>query len=275
MCSTYPHNTDAVYTRKRDQKVVGHKAFVTETCDPENPVQMITDVNLEAATHSDAKENPKIDERLIEADFKPETRYSDAGFVNGETILKSAGEGIDLAGPSSGRSQSIENFEKEERPLDTADFGIDVYADTEQPVVLSCPKGHQPIDQKISSRTGKFVYHFDQKKCVVCQFASRCPVKIGKRVSTLTFDDKQHAGAIRHHRYMSDPDYRKECAIRSGAENLVNEVANSHGGRKSRHKTEKRSRLQLTFSAIGCNLKRYLNYMGQSAQKPTIGVVRQ
>jgi len=41
-----PHNTDAVYTRKRDQKVVGHKSFVTETCDPKNPVQMITDVNL-------------------------------------------------------------------------------------------------------------------------------------------------------------------------------------------------------------------------------------
>ena len=109
-----PHNSDAVYTRKRDQKVVGHKAFVTETCDPKNPVQMITDVNLEKATHSDSKENPKIDERLIKAEFKPETRYSDAGFVNGETILKSAEEGINLAGPSSGRSQSFESFEKED-----------------------------------------------------------------------------------------------------------------------------------------------------------------
>jgi len=28
-----PHNTDAEYTRKRKQTVVGHKAFVTETCD--------------------------------------------------------------------------------------------------------------------------------------------------------------------------------------------------------------------------------------------------
>ena len=263
-----PHNTDAVYTRKRDQKVVGHRAFVTETCDTENPVQMITDTNLEAATHSDAKENPKIDKRLIEADFKPKKRYSDAGFVNGETILESAGEGIDLAGPSSGRSQSIENFEKENRPLDTADFKIDVDADTEQPVVLSCPEGHRPIDQKISSKTGKFVYHFDQKKCAICRSASRCPVKIGKRVATLTFDDKQHAGAIRHHRYMSDPDYRKECAIRSGAESLVNEVANTHGARKSRHKTEKRSRLQLTLSALACNVKRYVNFWGTCAQNP-------
>ncbi len=263
-----PYNTDAVYTRKRKQKVVGHKAFVTETCDPENHIQMITDVNLEAATHSDSKENPKIDERLLEAGFKPEIRYGDAGFVNGETILESAEKGIDLAGPSSGRSQSFENFEKEDRPLDTADFKIDTESDAKQPVILSCPKGRQPIDQHISPRTGKFVYHFDHKSCSTCPVASRCPVSIGKRVATLTFNDKQHIGAVRHHRYMSDADYRKECAIRSGAESLVNEVANSHGARKSRHKTEKRSRLQLTFSAIACNIKRYINHMGKSAQNP-------
>jgi hypothetical protein len=137
-------------------------------------------------------------------------------------------------------------------------------------VVFSCPEGHQPIDQKISSKTGKFVYPFDQEKCAICRSASRCPVKIGKRVATLTFDDKQHVGAIRHHRYMSDTDYRKECAIRFGAESLVNELANTHGARKSRHKTEKRSRLQLTFSALACNVKRYVNFWGTCAQNPTI-----
>ena len=97
-----PHNTNSVYTRKRDQKVVGHKSFATETCDRANPVQMITDTNLEPATHSDSKEIVPIEQRLIENDLKPEKLYGDAGFVNGESILESAGEGIDLAGPSSG-----------------------------------------------------------------------------------------------------------------------------------------------------------------------------
>jgi hypothetical protein len=265
-----PHNTDAVYTRKRNQKVVGHKAFVTETCDPNNPVQMITDVNLEAATHSDSKENAKIDERLIEAELKPETRYGDAGFVNGGTILESAGKGINLAGPSSGRSQSIENFEKEERPLDIADFEININDDTEQSKILACPKGNKPVDQRISSKTGKFIYHFDREVCAACEVSDRCPIKIGKRVATLTFDDKQHTGAMRHHLYMSNTDYRKECAIRAGAESLVNEIANAHGARTSRHKTEQRSRLQLTFSALGCNIKRYINDMKKCAQNSMI-----
>lgn len=38
-----PHNTDAEYTRKGKKTVVGHKGFVTETCDPDNAVQFITD----------------------------------------------------------------------------------------------------------------------------------------------------------------------------------------------------------------------------------------
>jgi hypothetical protein len=267
-----PHNTDAVYTRKRNQKVVGHKAFVTETCDSKNPIQMITDINLEVATHSDSKEISKIEERLINNESKPEKLYSDAGFVNGSSILDSDGEGIKLEGPSSGRSQSIENFEKEDRPLDIADFEIDTEAGMEQPVVHACPKGNIPISQRISSKTDKFLYSFDREICIECELNSRCPIKIGKRTATLTFDDKNYAGAIRHHLYMSNADYRKECAIRSGAESLVNEIANSHGARKSRHKTEKRSRLQLTFSALSCNIKRYMKHMGKYVQNPIISM---
>jgi hypothetical protein len=56
--------------------------------------------------------------------------------------------------------------------------------------------------------------------------------------------------------YMNDPHYRKQCSTRVGAESSVNEVANSHGARRSRHRTEGRSRLQLIFASIGCNVKR-------------------
>ncbi len=261
-----PHNTDAEYTRKRKQRIVGHKGFVTETCDIDNPFQLITDINLERATHSDAKEILEIEHRLSHNNFKPEKMYGDAGFVNGETILESERQGIDLEGPSSGRSQSIENHEKKNRPLDVADFGSSIDNKTKELYVISCPAGHQPKTQKRSDKTGKKLVHFSTEVCSFCKLNPRCPVKIGKRISTLTIDEAQYAGAIRHHRYMEDPDYRKECGVRSGAESLVNEIANSHGARKSKHKTEKRSRLQLLFSGISCNIKRYINYNLNSGQ---------
>ena len=260
-----PHNTDAEYTRKRKQTVVGHKAFVTETCDPDNEVQFITDANLETAKHADSKETLKIEERLEDNETKPEILYGDAGFVNGKTILESAEKGIDLAGPSSGRSQSIENFEQEDRPLDTADFEVRIDDNTKELEVLSCPNKQKPLDQRRSDK-GHILVHFESETCSQCPLQDRCPVNIGVKVSTLTISEEQYAGAIRHQQYMEDSDYRQECGIRAGAESLVNEVANGHGTRKSRHRTEKRSRLQLIFASIGCNVKRFIRHQVNCVQ---------
>ena len=254
-----PHNTDAQYTKKRNQVVTGHKGFLTETCDPDNDVQYITDVNLEAAGHSDAKEIGEIEDRLKENEFKPDILDADAGFVNGTSILEAAEKGISLEGPSSGRSQSIENFSKEDRPLDVADFKVEIKDDTKELIILSCPDNEYPLDQVRSKKTGRLLVHFENKECKKCHLQDRCPVKIGVRVSTLKVSEEQYAGARRHHKYMGSSEYRKQCAVRAGAESLVNEVANKHGARKSRHRTEKRSRLQMVFAALACNVKRYLN----------------
>lgn len=261
-----PHNTDASYTRKRNKAVVGHKGFLTETCDPENEVQFITDVNLESATHADSNEICAIGERLEDNGFKPEQLNADAGFVNGTTILNFEEKEVDLEGPSSGRSQSLEDFAQEDRPLDIADFEVTIQEDSKEITVVTCPQGHQPLDQKRSEKTGKILVHFDSVSCSSCLSDQRCPVKIGTRVATLNITEEQYAGALRHHKYMGSSEYRKECAIRAGAESLVNEVANRHGGRKSRHRNYEGSKLQLFFASISCNVKRYIRYKQNCVQ---------
>jgi len=266
-----PHNTDAQYTRKRKQIVTGHRGFVTETCDLNNDVQYLTDVNLKAAGDSDANEINNLEDRLEENGFKPEALYGDAGFVNGASILEAAEKNINLEGPSAGRSQSIEGFAKEDRPLDVADFKVEIEDDTKELIILSCPNKEFPLDQARSKKTGQLLVHFDNEKCKECSLKDRCPVKIGAKISTLTVDEAQYTGAERHHKYMGETDYRKQCGIRAGAESLVNEIANKHGARKSRHRTEKKSKLQLILAAISCNVKRYVKHsMDSSAQNQPI-----
>ncbi len=262
-----PHNTDAEYTRKRDQKVVGHKGFVTETCDPDNEVQFITDVNLEGAKHSDSEEISEIENRLEKNNSKPEKLYGDAGFVNGKSILESEDKGINLEGPSSGRSQSFEKYDSEDRPLDIADFEVKIEEESKDLKVIMCPNKQEPLDQSRSEKTGNILVHFDNEKCKECKLIEQCPVKVGARTSTLTVNEEQYAGAVRHHKYMSDTEYRKECGIRAGAESLVNEVANGHGARRSRHRNKGSSKLQLLLAALACNVKRYLKYKEKYAQK--------
>ena len=263
-----PHNTDAEYTRKRKQTVVGHKGFVTETCDPDNAVQFITDVNLERATHADAREISAIEQRLEDNGLQPETLYGDAGFVNGESILESSARGIDLAGPSSGRSQSFEGFVDADRPLDIADFQVRVDDENGELFVVSCPANQEASDQHRSEKTGKILVHFKSDTCRSCATHERCPVKIGVHTATLNIDEAQYAGAARHHEYMGNVVYRRECGIRAGAESLMNEIANTHDGRQSRHRNEQGSRLQLVLAGISCNVKRFIRFTQNCVKNP-------
>jgi len=255
-----PHNTDARYTKKREQKVTGHRGFATETCDKSNDTQFITDVGLRTAPTPDVKELPDIQNRLDESCLKPEEQYADAGFVNGKTIIASDKEGIALEGPSSGRSQSFESFQAPDRPLDIADFDVSIDEPGGELIVNACPDKQIPLDQARSARTGKTLVHFPPDVCSSCKLKGRCPVKIGKRIATLTVDEASYVGAARHHKYMNDKDYRKKCGVRAGAEAMVSELVRKHGVRRSRHRTEKRTRLQLIFAAIACNVKRFINH---------------
>jgi hypothetical protein len=260
-----PHNPEARYVRKGEQRVTGDKAVITETCDPENNTQFITDADLIEATCPDSKEQPHIQDRLIENEFKPETQYEDAGFVNGQTILDSKEKGIELEGPTAGRSQSFEVYEQEDRPFDAGDFDTTIDDKTNELIVNKCPNDQEPQDQKRSEKTGKVIVHFDRDVCSTCHYAGRCPVKIGKRVATYTVDEAEYVGAVRHHKYMSDVEYRKECAIRAGAEASVSELTRAHGMRKSRHRKQSRTRLQLIFGALACNVKRFIQHGEQYA----------
>ncbi|MFQ5771852.1 MAG: hypothetical protein ACE5HX_15060, partial [bacterium] len=221
-----PHNPEARYVRKGKQRITGDKAVVTETCNPENKTQFITDIDVNEATKHDTKDQPEIQDRLIDHHFNPEKQYEDAGFVNGETILDSHEKGIELQGPTAGHSQSFETYTDKERPLDAGDFDTTIAEGGHELIVNKCPNNQAPKEQKRSTKTGKMIVHFDPGVCGACSFAQahRCPVKVGKRVATYTVDETEYVGALRHHRYMSEPEYRKECATRAGVEATVSEL---------------------------------------------------
>ena len=259
-----PHNPEATYRKKGKQEVRGDSGFVTETCDPENETQFITDYEVTKSTKHDSKEQPNIQERLIQNDLKPEEQYGDAGFVNGETILKSKENGIELEGPTAGRSQSFESYNSDKKPFDAGDFETFYDEQTGELIVKKCPAGQIPLNQAKSTKTGKINVHFDSKKCEDCDKKERCPVHIGKKTATYSVSEKEYVGAKRHHKYMENKEYRKKCAIRAGAEAIVSELTRVHGMRKSRHYKRKRTNLQMGFAVISCNVKKFIKTWGKS-----------
>lgn len=258
VCS--PHNPEVRYIRKGTQRITGDKGVITETCAPENKTQFIVDADVVEATEHDSKQPSMIQDRLIANGFKPEQQYGDAGFVNGQTILDSRENGIALEGPTAGRSQSFDTYKDNDRPFDAGDFAMTIDENTNQLRITACPTKQAPKKQKRSKKTGKLIAHFDPDICRDCPHARRCPVQIGHRVATFKVSKAEYVGAIRHHQYMGNNEYRKECAIRAGAEAMVSELTRAHTMRKSRHKKRSRTRLQLIFATLACNVKRFIRH---------------
>ena len=270
-----PHNPDARFVRKGKQRVTGDKAVITETCNPDNKTQFITDVDVVESTKHDSKIQAEVQDRLIKNKHKPEKQFEDAGFINGQTILESQEKGIDLEGPTAGRSQSFEAYNDKDRPFDAGDFDttFDEHSDTNDTselIVNKCPDNQAAKNQRRSEKTGKILVHFDAVICSACTVKERCPVKIGKRVATYTVHKAEYVGAVRHHNYMSDTGYRKQCAIRAGVEATVSELTRAHGARRSRRRKPERTKLQLIFAALACNVKRFIRHGEQYAYEELI-----
>ena len=148
-----PSDEDAAYGRKGQ----GYEVTLTETCNPDNPMQVINDLQLDGADHSDHHTAVPLVERLEEKDMKPDTLLGDGNFVNGENIVELEKKGVNLIGPLTG---SDKNPDK----LKLADFDISDIGGG----VLRCPAGHPQVSQRPDKKgKGQRVY-FDPEVCRNC-----------------------------------------------------------------------------------------------------------
>ncbi len=76
---------DARYTYKRSTSWIGHKAHLTQTCDPDTPHLIIHGETTPAPT-PDRDQLPLIHQALAGKDLLPHEHLVDAGYVDGETL---------------------------------------------------------------------------------------------------------------------------------------------------------------------------------------------
>ncbi len=165
---------EATYRRKGSQDYKGYVANLSETCDPDNAVQLITKVQV-------APNNTNDNTLLLEAlpDLKErtglETLYTDGPY---------AGPDVDPALQQHQVEQiqsGINGKKLDPDKLYLADFEI---KQNEQgiPTHITCPQG-QSVPVELSSRKRSYRADFDPSVCLTCPFhlAERCPARPGKK----------------------------------------------------------------------------------------------
>lgn len=244
---------EATYRRKGSQDYEGYVANLTETCDPENAVQLITKVQV-------APNNTNDNSLLLEAlpDLKErtelETLYTDGPY---------AGPEVDPAL----QEHQVEQIQTgiNGKPLDPGrlylvDFEIE---QNEQgiPIRLTCPQG-QTVPVRLSHRQRSYQADFDPSLCLTCPFhlEGRCPARPGKKRPSfrLTFLASQVAVAKRRRKMRQSKQEGKNH--RAAIEGTIREVKHPYPGGKLPVRGLFRMTCLMVGSAAMTNVRRIHHY---------------
>ncbi len=167
-----PDDWEASYRKKREEGYVGYVSNVTETCDPENDLQLIVHMQTEANVSDDAalleEALPQLKERL-----DVEEMYTDGGY-NSEDVDKLMRElEVEL------HQTAIRGGAPAPERVGLADFSIDT-TDKGHPQQLTCPGG-QTILAEPGHQPGRFIARFDAERCAACPLRNQCTVPSSKQ----------------------------------------------------------------------------------------------
>jgi hypothetical protein len=163
---------EATFRRKAGEEFKGYVAALSETCDPANPLQLITHAEVDANNVDDAallvRALPQLQERMPLKEM-----HNDGGFGSPAVDELCQASGVQqVQSALRGKAPDPEHFS-------LADFtwGVD---ERGKPQQLTCPGGQTcPVEP---GRTTGYVARFDPGVCQSCPFTrGRCRALPGKR----------------------------------------------------------------------------------------------
>ena len=167
-CLQSPDDWEATYRIKRDQEYRGYVANLTETCNPENELQLITKVQVAPNLTDDedlgVEAVPDLKARLNLAAL-----WTDGGYPgpDAEVIF---------------RQYQVEHIPTNLRGCHPAPdrLGLAAFSweidEAGTPRTVCCP-GRQEVSVRAGFAAGRFLCDFDRVLCETCRWADRCPAE--------------------------------------------------------------------------------------------------
>lgn len=187
-----PDDWEATYRQKRGEGHQGYVTNVTETCHPDNDVQLIVKVQTEANTTDDAAMLDAIIPDLVERTDVNEM-HTDGGYNSADVDKSFSEHGIQQF------QTAIRGRKSADDRLPVSDFTF-TRDETGEPQTVRCPQG-QEVEVMSGRADGRFTARFDANICAGCPLLEKCPTKPLKRkpqYRILRFDQQQVNVAHRH-----------------------------------------------------------------------------
>ena len=203
-----PSEPDATYD---GHKGPGYQVQLSETCHPENEVQLITCAIPQTAVEPDSDAVDPVLDNLEQTALLPEQLIADTLYCRDENVQKAEQRGVELVGPVNGSGKAKEDASYERLTID--DFDID--EQTEE--VICCPAGHAPESSVVDEQTEKTATVMPESACSQCEFYEQCPVEKHRGQYRLEHTAKQRRLTARRREEDTEV-FRERYKIRGGIE---------------------------------------------------------
>ena len=202
-----PSDPDAT---RDGHKGPGYQVQISETCNPQNEVQLVTSALPQTASVSDSGSVEGVLEDLAGSQLLPEQMAADTSYCSDENVQKASEEyGVELLGPVPSGSLNDKDIHR----LNVDDFNID---DTTAQVIC-CPAGHSPVSSEPNLDTGQSKTVMSASVCQSCEFVEECPVTKSREGYVLHHSGQDHRIAGRR-REQDTEVFRDRYRVRNGIE---------------------------------------------------------
>ena len=246
-----PHDPEATYRYKHDQGYQGYVVNLSETCDPENNVQLITSVQTAVNCTDDGQLLADTLDDLAKRQVTIDQATVDGGY-NGATSEKACHQhGVTL------RPTTIRGGQTK-----TGVWGWDAYdwtrdEESGQPRQVTCPQGQTALMQ-MARKEGRYLAHFDEDVCGDCPFfQNECRVQPRRRQPPTLNVTLRSVQVADLRQGMS----AANAAIRANTESTVHAFKHPFAGGKLPVRGKIRSHMMACGSALMVNLRRLHDYL--------------
>lgn len=253
-----PDDLEATYRNKRGQGYRGYTANITETCDPDNELQLITNVQVAPNNVDDtqllAEALPELKERT-----DLDTLYTDGGYGSPEmddTLAEKQVEQIQTA--IRGRKPGAEK-------LHLSDFEIK-QTEEGKPTQITCPQG-QNMAVHPGNRKNSYGAHFELAACQTCPLAAACPAKPGHRDPRWHMRFTQAQANVAQRRKRNQIHLEEGRNLRAAVEATVRQVKHPFPAGKLPVRGQFRVTCMVIGSAIMSNIRRIQRYKALKTQQ--------
>ncbi|MHB1406886.1 MAG: transposase [Desulfitobacteriaceae bacterium] len=248
-------DTEATYRQKAGKSHVGY-VNLTETCADDNPVQIVTDYQVEPNSTSDVEMGkdslPKLQETTQVKDL-----YVDGGYYSSDLVKKAEELGVQVHYTDmTGRNVSSNKL-----PYNA--FNIERFE-----TILNCPKLQEPLRSDFNSKSGILSAHFDLTTCTQCPLKDQCPVKFQKKDTVLRLSQKSLIAENTRLILMDKKDRNESGSKRAAIEGTNSAFKRAHGAGKLRVRGLVRCNLVMGLKTIAHNFHQIVRFFqGDIRQK--------